>query len=124
MFAVPLENISIDIPTSEFHFPTNDCLSLGIGSTPLQDENNVQISTQYKKTIAFKIIALEYLCDADKLPHARQDRVPAGKIFWRNSLRLAAKFDGLIITIPLLDFDEIIELHLTLPIRQSFRQTK
>jgi hypothetical protein len=113
MFAVPLENISIDIPTSEFHFPTNDCLSLGIGSTPLQDENNVQISTQYKKTIAFKIIALEYLCDADKLPHARQNSVPTGKIFRINCLRLEAKFNVLIIMGPLLDFDEIIEPQLT-----------
>jgi hypothetical protein len=39
---------------------------------------------------------------ADRFLHPRQNRVPAGKTFRRNSLRLEAKFDDLIITIPLL----------------------
>jgi hypothetical protein len=34
------------------------------------------------------------------VPQQRQTRLPAGRIFKINSLRLEAKFDGLIITIP------------------------
>jgi hypothetical protein len=36
------------------------------------------------------------------VPHPKQHSVPSGKTFRRNSLRLEARFDGLIITIPLL----------------------
>jgi len=40
--------------------------------------------------------------DANKPLHPRQNKLPAGNTFRRNSLRLEAKFDDLIITIPLL----------------------
>ena len=50
MFAVPLENISIDIPPSDFHFPIKDSLSFGIGSNfGAQEDNNVKIKAQHNK---------------------------------------------------------------------------
>jgi len=39
---------------------------------------------------------------ANRFLHPRQNKLPAGNTFRRNSLRLEAKFDDLIITIPLL----------------------
>jgi hypothetical protein len=57
------------------------------------------------------------------LPLARQNKLPAGRTFRRNSLRLEAKFDGLKITIPLLELNEIIELHLTKDVKTRVAQT-
>jgi len=58
------------------------------------------------------------------MPHPRQNSVPVGKIPKRNSLRVEAKFDGLIIISPLLDFDEVIELHSPALVKPSLGQIK